>query len=103
MPNPTADQTPDPSAELDRLAEDHQDFKLRTSPTWAHMIGEYRYADRFDDVSRAAEESQAAEARALAARAEAIDADALDDQRRITRAVVTWDATSAVGSASLGM
>ena len=94
VPNPTADQTSDPSAELDRLAEDHQDFKLRTSPTWAHMIGEYRYADRFDDVSRAAEESQAAEARALAARAEAIDAEALDDQRRITRAVVTWDATS---------
>ena len=94
VPKPTADQTPDPSTELDQLAEDHQDFKLRTSPTWAHMIGEYRYADRFDDVSRAAEESQAAEARAIAARAEAIDAEALDDQRRITRAVVTWDATS---------
>ena len=82
------------SEDLSRLAEDYQDFRLRTAPTWAHMIGEYRYADRFEDVSRAAEDSQAEEARALAARAEAIDAEALDDQRRITRAVVTWDATS---------
>jgi uncharacterized protein (DUF885 family) len=82
------------SEEVDRLAEDYQDHRLRTAPTWAHMIGEYRYADRFDDVSRAGEEAASAEARALAARAEAIDEAALDDSHRITRAMVAWDATS---------
>jgi uncharacterized protein (DUF885 family) len=82
------------SEEVDRLAEDYQDHRLRTAPTWAHMIGEYRYADRFDDVSRAGEEAASAEARALAARAEAIDEAALDDSHRITRAMVEWDATS---------
>lgn len=95
MPQPTEDQpTSDASAELDRLAEDHQDFKLRAEPTWAHMIGEYAYADRFEDASRAGEESAAAEARALADRADAIDPAALDDQRRVTRAIASWDATS---------
>jgi uncharacterized protein (DUF885 family) len=80
--------------EVDRLAEDYQDLKLRTAPTWAHMIGEYRYADRFDDVSRAHEDESAAQARALAERAAAIDAESLDHQRRITRAMVEWDGSS---------
>jgi uncharacterized protein (DUF885 family) len=83
--------------EIDQLAEDYQDFRLRTAPTWAHMIGEYRYADRFDDISRAGEEAAAAESRALAARAEAIDPATLDDQQVITRAMVAWDATSRAG------
>ena len=61
------------------------------------MIGEYRYADRFEDVSRVGQEAAATEARQLAARAEAIDADALDEQRRITRAMVAWDASARAG------
>ena len=52
-------------SELDRLADDYWDSRLRTAPSWAHLIGEYRYADRFDDVSRAGEESAADEARGL--------------------------------------
>ena len=92
-----AESSADPAAELDQLAEDHHDHKLRNAPTWAHMIGEYRYADRFDEVSRAAEEQAAGEARALAARAEAIDAESLDHQRGVTRAMVAWDASSRAG------
>ncbi len=84
----------DAATELDQLVEDHHDYKLRTAPTWAHMIGEYRYADRFEDVSRAAEDASASEARALAERADAIDPEALDHQRGVTRAMVAWDATS---------
>ncbi len=87
----------DHAAELDQLAEDYHDSRLRTSPTWAHMIGEYRYADRFEDISRAGQEAAAAEARGLADRAEAIDADALDEQRRISRAMVAWDASARAG------
>jgi uncharacterized protein (DUF885 family) len=79
--------------EVDRLAEDYHDHRLRTSPTWAHLTGEYRYADRFEDVSLAGEQAAAEEARAYAARAEAVDETTLDDQQRITRAMVAWDAT----------
>jgi uncharacterized protein (DUF885 family) len=85
------------SADVDRLAGDYYDFRLRTSPTWAHMIGEYRYADRFEDVSLAGEKAAADEARALASRAAALPVDDLDDQQRVTRAMVEWDATSRAG------
>jgi uncharacterized protein (DUF885 family) len=83
--------------DIDRLADDYQDHRLRTSPTWAHLIGDYRYADRFDDVSRGGEEAVAEELRGFAARAEALDESALDEQQRITRAMVAWDASSHAG------
>jgi uncharacterized protein (DUF885 family) len=82
----------DRAREVDRLADDYQDLRLRTSPTWAHLIGEYRYADRFDEVGRSAEDAAAAEYTAFAVRAAALDEDGLDEQQRITRAVVAWDA-----------
>jgi uncharacterized protein (DUF885 family) len=83
--------------ELDQLSDDYYDFRLRTAPTWAHMIGEYRYADRFDAIGRGAEEQAAADARELAARADAIPEDGLDDQQRITRAMVAWEASARAG------
>jgi uncharacterized protein (DUF885 family) len=83
--------------DVDRLADDYQDFRLRTAPTWAHLIGEYRYADRFEAAGRAAEESAADEARAFAAWATAVDDRDLDDQQRITREIVAWDASSRAG------
>ena len=58
------------------------------------MIGEYAYADRFEDVSRAGEDAAAGEARDFAARAEAVDEDGLDDGDAITRSMLVWDATS---------
>jgi uncharacterized protein (DUF885 family) len=82
---------------LDRLADDYQDFRLRTAPTWAHLIGEYRYADRFEAVGRDAEDAAARAGRDFAARADAIDPNALDEQRRITRLLVAWEASSRAG------
>src|SRR3954470_23787974 len=90
------DQADEPDR-LDRLAEDYQDFRLRTAPTWAHLIGDYRYADRFEAVGRAAEEAAAAQARGFADQADALDPGALDDQRRITRSMVAWDASARAG------
>jgi uncharacterized protein (DUF885 family) len=84
----------DESDEIDRLARDYYDFRLRTAPTWAHMIGEYAYADRFEEVGRAAEDTAAADARAFAARAGSVAEEGLDDSRRITRSMLVWDATS---------
>ena len=79
---------------VQKLADDYQEHRLRSMPTWAHMIGEYAYADRFEQVGRDAEDRVADEARELARRAEAIPEDGLDDQERITRAMVAWDANS---------
>jgi uncharacterized protein (DUF885 family) len=79
---------------VDQLADDYQEHRLRSMPTWAHMIGEYAYADRFDEVGREAEDRLAEEAREFARRAEALTDDGLDEQERITRAMVAWDATS---------
>src|SRR3954465_3779099 len=62
---------------VDTLATDYQELRLRTFPTWAHMIGDYRNVDRFEEVSREAEDRQIDEAREFAARAEAIPADGL--------------------------
>ena len=41
-----------------QLADDYHDHWMRTSPSWAHMVGDYRFADRYEDVSRAAEDEQ---------------------------------------------
>ncbi|MEO5708219.1 MAG: DUF885 domain-containing protein [Nocardioidaceae bacterium] len=84
----------DPSDDLEQLASDYYDFRLRTAPTWGHMIGEYAYADRFEDVGRGAEESVAATARDFVARAEAVAEDGLDHSERVTRSMLVWDATS---------
>jgi uncharacterized protein (DUF885 family) len=80
--------------EIDQVAIDYYDHRRRTAPTWAHLIGEYAYADRFEDVSRSGEAAVADEARAFAARAEAIDEGGLDESQRISRSMLVWDATS---------
>jgi uncharacterized protein (DUF885 family) len=90
---PTTSETPVTDT-VDQLATDYQDERLRTFPTWAHMIGDYRYVDRFEEVSREAEDRQIAEGRDFARRAEAIPTDGLDADERITREMVAWDATA---------
>ena len=84
-------------SDVNRLAEDYWDSRLRSAPSWAHLIGEYRYADRFDDVSRAGEEAAADEARRFADRADAIDEAGLDEEQLVTRAMVAWDARARAG------
>ncbi|MGI8703568.1 MAG: DUF885 domain-containing protein [Candidatus Limnocylindrales bacterium] len=80
--------------DLESLARDYYDFRQRTWPTWAHMNGEYGYADRFEDLSREAEDRQIAEARSFAHRAEAIADVDLDREQRISREMLAWDATA---------
>lgn len=77
-----------------QLADDYHDHWMRTSPSWAHMVGDYRFADRYEDVTRAAEDDLIAAARAFADRAAAIPDDGLSLQDRATRDVVAFQATS---------
>jgi uncharacterized protein (DUF885 family) len=79
---------------VDQLATDYQEQRLRTFPTWAHMIGDYRYVDLFEEVSREAEDRHIAEARDFARRAAALPADGLSADERITREMVGWDASA---------
>ncbi|WP_340539715.1 DUF885 domain-containing protein [Nocardioides sp. GXZ039] len=76
------------NADLQQLTQDFWDFYLETSPTEAHLLGDYRYAADFEDQSRAAEDSQIDRLRAFAAAAEAIDPADLDPQEQITRSVL---------------
>ena len=79
--------------DVDALAAEYHEFRLRVQPTWAHLQGDYRFADRFEDLTRAAEDNQIDEAREFARRAAAIADDGLDAQERISREMIAWDAT----------
>ncbi len=80
--------------DIANLADDYQRFRYRQSPMWAHMSGEYSVAGSYTDISAAAEEAAVVEAREFAARAEAISEDGLDEQERLSRSMLVWDATS---------
>jgi uncharacterized protein (DUF885 family) len=77
---------------VDALANDYQEARLRNFPTWAHMIGDYRYVDQFEPASREAEDEVIAESRAFIARADALPVEGLSADERITREMVAWDA-----------
>lgn len=79
---------------VEQLADDYQEQRLRSMPTWAHMIGEYAHADRFEEVGRDAEDRLVEELRGFARRAEALAEDGLDEQQRITLSMVAWEASN---------
>ena len=79
--------------DVNAVAAEYWEFQLRTSPSTAHMLGDYRRAAEFEDVSREAEDARIAEARSFARRAAAIPTDGLGTQDRITRDVLLFDAT----------
>ena len=81
------------------LAAEYWDFKLRTGPTWAHLIGDYRHAGQFERVSREAEDAEIAEARSFERRALAIDPERLGTQDRITRDLLAFDSGATAGHA----
>ena len=85
------------------LAEDFHGWQMRTSPTWAHMLGDYAHAGAYEDASRAAEDEQVEALRGFAARARAIPDDGLGPQDVVTRDMVALDAelNAAVAQARL--
>lgn len=77
--------------DLAALAAEYHDFRRRTRPTYAHLEGDYRWADRFEDVSRAAQDREIAEQRDFALRAKSIPEAGLSAQERITRDMIIWE------------
>ena len=83
------------TTDVRQLADDYHEYTMTVSPSWAHMLGDYRFADRYEDASRAAEDAHIARSREFAARAAAIPDEGLALQDRATRDVVAFQATSA--------
>ena len=85
------------SDSVDSLAADYFEGWLRAAPTEAHLLSEYQYAARYEDVTRAEEDRRIAELNGFIDRASALpDAD-LDEQQRITRDVMLSDARTTIG------
>ena len=82
------------SDDINGLAAEYHDFRMRLGPTGAHLDGDYRFADRFEDVSRDAEDRDIADGREFARRASAIPEDGLSRQDLISREMIAWDATA---------
>jgi uncharacterized protein (DUF885 family) len=72
------------------LAAEYYQYELETQPTSAHLRGDYRYADRFEQASRAFEDSHIARLRAFGAKARTIDPATLDHQDALTREVLIY-------------
>ena len=79
--------------QLSALAVEYHDFRQSVRPTTAHLEGDYRFAERFEDGSRAGQDREISEERDFARRASAIPEEGLDAQDRITREMIDWDAT----------
>jgi uncharacterized protein (DUF885 family) len=79
---------------LAALAAEYHDYQSELHPLKAHLEGDYRWADRFDQVSRESEDAEIVKARDFARRAEAIPVGDLSSDERITREMLAWDATT---------
>jgi uncharacterized protein (DUF885 family) len=83
--------------QLARLVDEYWDLELRRGPTGGLFIGDYRYADRNEDLSREAEDGFIHELDAVVDRAEAIDSASLTPDERVTRGVMIEEARGAAG------
>ena len=80
--------------DLRALADEYWEHVLRTNPTNAHMLGDYRYIDRFEDVSREAEDAEIAARRAFADRARSFRTSDLSSADRTTQETLIYEAAS---------
>lgn len=79
---------------LQRLGDEYWEYRLEVGPTTALMLGDHRYGDRMEQVSRTAEDAHIARLRDFAARAASIDPAVLTDDERISREVLVFVATT---------
>lgn len=78
--------------ELRALADEYFEYGLKTEPTTAHMLGDYRYIDQFEDASREAEDADIAAQRSFAQRARAFDEPELSSSDRTTLETLIYEA-----------
>ena len=76
------------------LADEYNEYDLEHSPTSAHMRGDYRYADQFEQATRASEDANIAKLREFGARARTLDPTTLDPDDALTREVLIFEVES---------
>ncbi len=83
------------------LADEYFEYLSETEPTEAHLRGDYRFADRFEDLSRAAEDADVAALRGFATRAHAVDPSDLSADDALTREVLIFEAETKAALAEM--
>ena len=83
------------NSELKSLGDEYWEYRLKTNPTEAHFLGDFRYVDQFEDVSRATEDAKISFYRSIARRATAVSPDGLDPDDRTTREALIFYADTA--------
>jgi prolyl oligopeptidase len=73
----------DPAADLQQLLDDHWEWTLHESPTFASSLGDLRYNDRWPDASRMAIERSHQEEKAFLRRLDMIEAAQLSPPDRL--------------------
>ena len=79
---------------LQQLGSEYYEAWLERSPTMALMLGDHRYDDQMEDLSREREDQTIADLRRFASRATAIDPARLSLQDRLSREVLMFEAES---------
>jgi uncharacterized protein (DUF885 family) len=79
--------------ELASLAGRYWDGLMESSPTWAGILGDHRFDDGIEDLSREREDEMIVALDGIVATAEAFDPAALDRDDRITRRVLMYEAS----------
>jgi uncharacterized protein (DUF885 family) len=82
------------SDDVRTLADEYYDFKAANAPTAAHMRGDYRFADQFEQMSRPHEDATIAALREFARRAEELDPATMTAAELVTRDVLIYATTS---------
>jgi len=77
-----------------QLGDEYYEEFLKRSPTMALMLGDHRFDDQMEDLSREQEDETISQLRSFASRAEAIDPTVLTLQDRLSRDVLIFEATS---------
>src|SRR5512143_1607228 len=70
---------------LNDLLAEQWEYQLKESPEFATILGDYRYNDRFSDISLAHAREQKKDAQAFVVRFEAIDTAGFDEQDRLNQ------------------
>lgn len=77
--------------DLRKLADEYWEYSLKVSPTRAHMLGDYRYMDRYEDASREAENADIALRRDFARRAQEFDGSDLSPSDLTTQETLIYE------------
>jgi uncharacterized protein (DUF885 family) len=86
---------------LRKLLEEQWEYTLRTSPEFASIIGDNRFADQVSDVSQRAQAADEAMTRRFLKRFSAIDTTAFSEQEKLDRDLMVRSLRQSLGWAEL--